>query len=236
MSLTSAVISGIGFTLSEVRDKYNKIIHPNQIYNYQVKSLLKQKLCEGINSCSSTRKNEYLMLFSASLSADDVAQKVRSMDVIKDAAHILHKKIKSCTFGLERKHCEAFGLQDAWANGKIKENAETFLAALFNLNRIAINVDESNKKEIYLDDMILDPDDDSDNIDDETTETPLCRTITKRIPAYSIYQMMVYTVTDGKIKTPLHVMTGQSVYFGRCSCSTITSLNKISVSISYDDV
>ena len=47
---------------------------------------------------------------------------------------------------------------------------------------------------------------------------------------------MVYTVTDGKIKTPLHVMTGQSVYFGRCSCSTITSLNKISVSTSYDDV
>ena len=84
--------------------------------------------------------------------------------------------------------------------------------------------------------MILDPDDDSDNIDDEATETPLCRTITKRIPAYSIDQMMVYTVTDGKTKTPLHVMTGQSVYSGRCSCSTITSLNKISVSTSYDDV
>ena len=36
--------------------------------------------------------------------------------------------------------------KDAWTNGKIKENAETFLAALFNLNKIAINGDDLNKK------------------------------------------------------------------------------------------
>ena len=48
--------------------------------------------------------------------------------------------------------------------------------------------------------------------------------------------MMVYTVTNGKIKTPLHVMTGQSVY-SRCRSSrTITSLDKIGVSTSYDNV
>ena len=47
---------------------------------------------------------------------------------------------------------------------------------------------------------------------------------------------MVYTVTNGKIKTPLHVMTGQSVYSKCCNRSTITSLNKIGVSTSYDDV
>ena len=113
---------------------------------------------------------------------------------------------------------------------------ETFLAALFNLNRTAIDSDNSNKKEIYLDDMILDSDDDTDNIDDEATETHSSRTTTKSISTYPIYQMMMYTVTDGKTKTPLHVMTGQSVY-SRCrSRSTITSLDKINLSISYDDV
>ena len=84
--------------------------------------------------------------------------------------------------------------------------------------------------------MILDCNDDLDDTDGEAPETPLCRTITKSIRAYSIYQKMVYTVTDGKIKTPLHVMTGWSVY-SRCgSHSTIISLNKIGVSTSYDDV
>ena len=169
-------------------------MHPNQIHNYQVKSFLIQKLGEGIKFCSSARKNESLMFFLADLSADDIARKVRSIDVIKNASHILREEIKSRTFGLEKKHCDAFDLQDAWTNGKIKENAK-FLAALFNLNRIAMNVDCSNKKQIYLNDMIFDSDDDSDDADDEATETPSCRTITKSIRAYYIYQMMVYTVT-----------------------------------------
>ena len=47
---------------------------------------------------------------------------------------------------------------------------------------------------------------------------------------------MVYTVTDGKIKIPLHVMTSQSVYFRCFSRSIIISLNKIGVSTSYDNV
>ena len=102
-SLTPALLSGIGFTFSEVRDKVNEIMFPNQILNYQVKSFLMQKLGEGIKFCPSTRKNE-LMFFSADLSLDVIAQKVRSIDVIKDAALILRKEIKSRTFGLEKKH------------------------------------------------------------------------------------------------------------------------------------
>ena len=84
--------------------------------------------------------------------------------------------------------------------------------------------------------MILDSVDDSDDTDDEATESPSRRTITKSIRAYSIYQMMVYTVTHGKMKTPLHVMTGQSVCSICRSRCAITSLNKIGVSTSYDDV
>ena len=83
--------------------------------------------------------------------------------------------------------------------------------------------------------MILDSVDDSDDTDDEATESPSRRTITS-IRAYSIYQMMVYTVTDGKMKTSLLVMTGQSVCSICRSRCAITSLNKIGVSTSYDDV
>ena len=72
-SLTPALLSETGFTLSEVRDKVSKIMHPNQIHNDQVNSFLIQKLGEGIKFYPSTRKNESLMFFSADLSADDIA-------------------------------------------------------------------------------------------------------------------------------------------------------------------
>ena len=45
---------------------------------------------------------------------------------------------------------------------------------------IGIDVDDLNKTEIYLDDVILDSDDSNDT-DDEATENPSCRTITKSI-------------------------------------------------------
>ena len=86
------------------------------------------------------------MFFSADLSANDIARKVRSICIIKDAAHILRKKIKFVLLVSKKKYCDSFDLQDAWANRKIKDNAKTFLAALFNLNEIAINGDDSNKE------------------------------------------------------------------------------------------
>ena len=65
-------------------------MHPNQIHNKYINT----KLEEGIRFCPSTRKNESLMFFSADLSVDNIAQKVRSIDVMKDVAHILRKEIK----------------------------------------------------------------------------------------------------------------------------------------------
>ena len=46
-SLKPSFLSGTGFTLSELRDKINEIMHPNQIHNYQVKSFLIQKLVKA---------------------------------------------------------------------------------------------------------------------------------------------------------------------------------------------
>ena len=42
-------------------------------------------------------------LYKVDLSVDEIARKVRSIDIIKDAVHILRKEIMSCTFGLENK-------------------------------------------------------------------------------------------------------------------------------------
>ena len=73
---------------------------------------------------------------------------------------------------------------------RLKKMQKHFLQHYLILIELPSMLTTQDKKEIYLDDMILDSD--------------------------------VYTVTDGKIKTSLHVMTGQSVYSSR---SNITSLN-----------
>ena len=46
-SLAPSLLRGTGFTLSELRDKINEIMRPNQIHNYQVKSFLIQKLVKA---------------------------------------------------------------------------------------------------------------------------------------------------------------------------------------------
>ena len=49
--------------------------------------------------------------------------------------------------------------------------------------------------------MILDSDDD--------TEDESCKKVIKNIHAYSLFQMMVYTLNNGKVNTLLHVKTGR---------------------------
>ena len=48
--------------------------------------------------------------------------------------------------------------------------------------------------------------------------------------------MILYTVNEGRTTTPMHVMTGHPIHTRCRSRSTITTLDKIGVSISYDEV
>ena len=54
--------------------------------------------------------------------------------------------------------------------------------------------------------MILDLYDDSE---DESYENESCKKVTKNIHAYFLFQIMVNTLNNGKVKTPLHVLTGR---------------------------
>ena len=147
------------------------------------------------------------MLFVSATYAGDIAAKVRSIDIIRGAHLILRDELKSTSFGLENKYCDAYDLKDFWCKGKIKDNTEDFLAILLNLKRIAIDDDDnSNSKGADIENLILDSDDDSE---DESYGNESCKKVTKNIHAYSLSQMMVYTLNNGKVKTPLHVMRGR---------------------------
>ena len=137
------------------------------------------------------------LFVSATLSAGDIAAKVRSIDIIRESALILRDELKSTSFGTKNKYCNAYDLKDFWCKGKTKDNTEDFLVILLNLKRIAIDDDDnSNSKGADIENLILDSDDGSE---DESYENESCK-VTKNIHAYSQFQIMVYT--------PLHVMTG----------------------------
>ena len=53
--------------------------------------------------------------------------------------------------------------------------------------------------------MLLDSDDDSDDESDNVEDT---KNVTKNIRAYSLFQTLAYTLSNGRVKTPLHVMAG----------------------------
>ena len=118
------------------------------------------------------------------LSAGDIAAKVRSIDIIREAVLMLRDElIMSTSFGLENKYCDAYDLKDSWRKGKIKDDTEDFLAILLNLKRIVIDDDgNSNSKGADIENLILDSDDDSE---DESYENESCK-VTKTIHAYSL--------------------------------------------------
>ena len=97
MDLQPAFLNGDGFTLSEIRDAINEKIQPEEIQNKEVKGLLMEHFCDSIKLCPSSRKKESLLLFSSSLTPDAMAAKIRSIDIIKDAALILRDELmKKC--------------------------------------------------------------------------------------------------------------------------------------------
>ena len=171
-----------------------------------------------------TRKNEPLMFFPSNLSAEDITARVRSIDIIKEAALILREKLNTTSFGLENKYCDTNDLKDVWEDGKMKENIESFLTTL--LRRIVLEEPDSKERRIDLESLVLDSDDDSDDETDESDDNK----VTKNVRAYSLFQTLVYTIT------PLHAMTGQVVY-SRCrSRGLIKTLNKIYGSVSYNEM
>ena len=189
----------------------------------------------SIKFCPSSRKNESLLLFSSSLTPDAMAAKIRSIDIIKDAALILRDELMNTKFDLDDKFCDAQDLRDSWINGIIKPNTEYFLATLLKLNRISISKHKAGIDTSAIENFMIDSDDECGEEFDGGIDD-IGNTVKSNISAYSLFQIMVYNINNGKIKTPLHVMTGHAVY-AKCRCrGLITSLNKIGSSISYKEV
>ena len=58
----------------------------------------------------------------------------------------------------------------------------------------------------------------------------------KVVKIFSVFQIMYYTLHNGRKKTPLQIMAGHSIYETCKSRELLTSFNRIAASISYNEV
>ena len=191
-----------------------------------------EHFCDNIKFCPPSRKKKSLLLFSSSLTPDDMAAKIRSIGIIKNAALMLRDELMNTKFDLDDKFCDA---QDSWINGIIKPNTEYFLATLLKLNRVSISKHKPGIDTSAIENFMIDSDDECGEEFDGGIDD-IGNTVKSNISAYSLFQILVYNINNGKIKTSLHVMTGHAVYAKCRSRVLITSLNKIGSSISYKEV
>ena len=82
--------AGTAISLSEIRDTINDGSNMN-IINSKVKIVLTEHFAEKIQFCPSERANEPLFVFSSSICANDVVERLHSLDTAKYVAEKLRK-------------------------------------------------------------------------------------------------------------------------------------------------
>ena len=166
-----------------------------------------------------------MILFSSKLTVEDVVQKMKSIDIVKDTARMIRQSLNTVEFGLDDKFGDAEELASSWNRCELPDILISFFATLFNIPQ-AILIKS------FLD---------SDNIfecdDEDLDDAPFASPQTARaVKVKSLYQMVYYILHNGKKKTPLHVMIGHHTYDKCKSREVITSLNRVGVSTSYNEV
>ena len=211
--------------MSEIRDTLNEKYGASFISNKEVKLFVIEHFGEEIQFICSKRKNESMILFSSKLTVEDVVQKMKSIDIVKDTARMIRQSLNTVEFGLDDKFGDAEELASSWNRCELPDILISFFATLFNIPQTILI------KSFLDSDNIFECDD--EDLDDAPFASPQTARAAK---VKSLYQMVYYIFHNGKKKTPLHVMMGHHIYDKCKSREVITSLNRVGVSTSYNEV
>lgn len=227
--LEPLLIAGYGFTLSDIRQLMANFDDTVVIHNNEVKIFLVRVYKDKIRFCDSNRKNEPLMVFSADLTPEVLAAKIRSQDTVKSAGTILRGSLKDCDFGLNDKFCDVSDLQKSWESVTMPDAVLTFFSSLFNVSKTKLFQTRAPEFGVEAEDSGDDIEDTCEDLEDKHLNQ-------LTVQMNSLFQIMFYQIHRGKKKTPLHMMTGHALYDKCKSKELITSMNRIGVSTSYNDV
>lgn len=150
------------------------------------------------------------MVFYAKISLSELVDTVRSTSKIKSCAKELRKTMKNVDFGLENRFCDANDLKEFWDNFKMPQQFVEFFSQFFNIHESRFNFEKDSVEQDKFD--------------------------TKVLKITCSFQSMYFIMHDGRKRTPLHIATGMSVHHVSRSRATIMNLNRLGLSISYDEV
>ena len=125
--------AGTAISLSEIRDTINDGSNMN-IINSKIKIVLTEHFAEKIQFCPSERANEPLFVFSSLICANDVVERLHSLDTTKNVAEKFRKSFLEKDFELNDKFCDGEDLLDSCDNLSLTDEILTFLGTLFTIN------------------------------------------------------------------------------------------------------
>ena len=125
--------AGTAISLSEIRDTINDESNMN-IINSKVKIVLTEHFAEKIQFCPSERANEPLFVFSSLICANDVVERLHSLDTTKNVAEKFRKSFLEKDFELNDKFSDGEDLLGSCDNLLLTDEILTFLGTLFTIN------------------------------------------------------------------------------------------------------
>lgn len=201
--------SGKGYALTNIRDDINKALPAEKhLITRQVKSILITHFKEEISFSKPIDSNQSPICFLKSIKPEEMAEVIRtSSDSIKNSAQIIRDCLLKVEFNLNDSFCDAVDLQTAW-DTKIPEPFLLFLGTLFNIDVEDTRLQYNNVEE-------------------------MSSIYTK---FHAIFQILVYNLNKGKMRTPMHLANAQAIHETCKSATLIKSFNRLGLSSSYDEV
>lgn len=227
---------GYGFT---VKDIASFMYHLDDnvdliVYNRDVKKLLVDHCGDHIQFAPNPRQNESELVFSSNITAADLAVKIKNLDVVKQVGETLNKAAKQVDYGLDDRFCDAEELRHSWENNPMPDEWLTFFSALYSIPKSLM----AKMKMMQMPTEEEDADcDDGDDDEDTLPEEENSWAVKNHHSQLNCHFQVAYNhIHHGRRRTPLHTMLGQYIYGKTRSKALLTTLNRVGISTSYNEV
>jgi len=225
-AIETGLLQGDGYELSYVRDCMNNELG-SHLTNQEVKVLLVNHFDDKIAFSRPKQANKSSMFFSKSVTAECLAETIRTTDPIRQSAEIIRQCLQDMDFDLQDRFCDANDLDIAWTNMVIPEPLLKFFAVLFNFDMNAFTSSCKNVMQCRPKTEVTDDDDDDDDAGASLTK---CRQV------QALTQTLFHIVHRGRKRTPMHMMNSQAIYDTCKSKTLIKSFNRFGFCCSYDEL
>lgn len=113
--------NGYGLTLSEIRDFVSKISEVPLLTNKEVKLYMVKIFGDRIQFSKPKEKNQSLLVYSSTLTADQVTDKLCSLDSVRDAGQLIRQSLLITDFNLHDEFGDAIQLEHSLKRTSVPE-------------------------------------------------------------------------------------------------------------------